>query len=100
MGGKRILVAGGNRYGWPLEALLEQVRRELADGVELLEEMAPAPGTPARAVLRNTQQLVGLLQQAEALHRASLDQAAAAAATGCDGGGLDLVLCLPRPFDD
>jgi hypothetical protein len=66
-----VLMGPTNPTGWKLEDLLWQIREEVgAKSNKLLCDARPT----ARAVLRNNQQVMGLLQQAEALQRDSYDR--------------------------
>ncbi|WP_372395302.1 hypothetical protein ABMY26_06765 (plasmid) [Azospirillum sp. HJ39] len=66
-----VLMSAENQSGWKLEELLWQIREEVGDkSNKLLCDERPV----ARAVLRNNQQIMGLLQQAEALQRDSFDR--------------------------
>jgi hypothetical protein len=66
----KILQSADNPHGWKLEALLAVIGGELAGKSALIkDDTRPV----ARRVLRNNQQIVGLLQQAEALQLDSQD---------------------------
>jgi len=65
-----ILMSPQNPDGWKLEELLHAVRHEVHDKAD---KIAGDPRSVARHVLRNNQQIMGLLQQAEALQRDSYD---------------------------
>lgn len=66
-----VLMSPSNPEGWKLEELCAQMALE----VETLKspKIATDPRWQAKRVLRNNQQIVGLLKQAEALQRDSYD---------------------------
>ena len=65
-----VLMSAENPVGWKLEELLAQLRGEIsAKSEKVLGDGRPA----ALRLLRNNQQILGLLAQAEALQRDSLD---------------------------
>jgi hypothetical protein len=60
-----------NPDGWKLEDLLAVLRAEIQDkSLKIVADGRPV----ARAVLRNNQQIAGLLMQAEAIQRDSYDR--------------------------
>lgn len=66
-----VLMSPQNPTGWKLEDLLEALRREVkAKCAKIADDSRPV----ARAVLRNNEQILGLLRQAEALQRDSYDR--------------------------
>lgn len=66
-----VLMSPENPEGWKLEELLERLRREIVTKCEKIHnDKRPV----ARAVLRNNEQIIGLLFQAEALQRDSYDK--------------------------
>jgi len=65
-----VLMGPGNPSGWKLEDLLATLQREVREkSAKIADDARPV----ARAVLRNNQQIIGLLAQAEALQRSSYD---------------------------
>lgn len=77
-----VLMAPDNAEGWKLEDLLARLQAEIAGKcAKIAGDGRPA----ARHVLRNNQQIIGLLAQAEALQRDSYD---VLAAVGPDQGPL------------
>lgn len=66
----KILMGRDNPHGWKLEDLLQVIGAEVVVKCQYIKDDARPV---ARAVLRNNQQIVGLLAQAEALQRASQD---------------------------
>ncbi len=68
-----VLMTPANPRGWKLEELLAVLQAEI--GAKSLK-ITRDPGLVARRVLRNNQQIVGLLAQAEALQRGNLDDLA------------------------
>lgn len=66
-----VLMSPQNPTGWKLEDLLEAIREEVKGKCSKIEGDARPV---ARAVLRNNQQILGLLRQAEALQRDSYDR--------------------------
>lgn len=66
----RILMGTDNPTGYKLEDLLAQLQDEINDKSK---KIASDTREPAKKVLRNNQQIVGLLMQAEALQRSSYD---------------------------
>ena len=66
----KILMSPDNPEGWKLEELFSQLRSEIGDKSDkICIDKRPV----ARAVLRNNQQICGLLSQAEAIQRHSYD---------------------------
>lgn len=66
----KILMGSDNPHGWKLEDLLATIAAEVGlKCLKIKDDASPV----ARAVLRNNQQIMGLLGQAEALQRASQD---------------------------
>jgi len=67
---KEILMSATNPEGVKLEELLAQLQQEVtAKSAKIVSDTRPQ----ARHVLRNNQQIIGLLMQAEALQRNSYD---------------------------
>jgi len=65
-----VLMSPQNPEGWKLEDLFSQLQAE----IEIKSEKITNDASPvARLVLRNNQQIIGLLAQAEALQRSSYD---------------------------
>lgn len=65
-----VLMSPENPGGWKLEELLAQLHREVSTKCAKIETDSRPP---AKHVLRNNQQIMGLLKQAEALQRDSYD---------------------------
>jgi len=65
-----ILMGRDNPDGYKLEELLQAVSAEIVAKCSYIED---DPDFEAKTVLRNNQQIVGLLLQAEALQRYSYD---------------------------
>lgn len=67
----KILMGPDNPHGWKLEDLLSAIAAEVAvKCTKIKDDARPV----ARQVLRNNQQIIGLLGQAEALQRDSYDK--------------------------
>ena len=65
-----VLMGRNNPNGWKLEELLNKLAIEVKTKCGYIEADS---SIEARTVLRNNQQIIGLLQQAEALQRMSYD---------------------------
>jgi len=66
----KILMGRDNHDGHKLEELLHLLQDEVSEKCRFIED---DPRIEAKTVLRNNQQIVGLLAQAEALQRHSYD---------------------------
>ncbi len=65
-----VLMSPENPDGWKLEDLFSQLQAEIViKSAKIVDDARPV----ARLVLRNNQQIIGLLAQAEALQRGSYD---------------------------